>query len=588
MAGNISKSKGIRGYRGKPFTYDDFTPDQIEALKVKGDKGEQGIQGVQGIQGEQGVQGIQGIPGEKGSTPNVVLRYDQSTGNLYYSSDGILVDKEYVDVTSDVYRFKGSVNTEDDLPLGSYTEISKPNGKLVGEYASHFDFKEDTKEVSFSGEIDAEWSDFYLGVKIPISDAELSEGYYVVELISEGLNYCPEIAHNFTLHKIITNAMENQVYVDKPIMLHLTEKTTFKYLNWEMNGQYFVTNADFKIKGVSFRKVNYKEDFGMNPEKYPILEPGDVYNVLKNDMNYAWTGTEWDALGGSTEDDYAREEISKLKNEVADNTTEIGNLEERISESERKIYRAENGVNSLQMALDDAIEHTTEYIQNVESQLEFKADKSDIVLVYRYRGSVETFDDLANIYKEEGYVYNVRDTGINYAWNGTEWDALGGEHRDELAHHRLDIINEQKADMSFVSEFVNRVNMLDTGVNYIDNELKTKADKSDVETLSAEVISIANKVAPSPASVTLYADRWEQDEEDIRYHQEVVVANATITPNSMVNLQLSAEQITIFYEKDLAFVAENEDGVVTVYCIGQVPENDYIIQATVSEVVIDG
>jgi hypothetical protein len=102
------------------------------------------------------------------------------------------------------------------------------------------------------------------------------------------------------------------------------------------------------------------------------------------------------------------------------------------------------------------------------------------------------------------------------------------------------------------------------------------------------LVTLANKVAPSPASVTLYADRWEQDEEDIRYHQEVAVANATITPRSKVDLQLSAEQITIFYEKDLAFVAENDNGVVTVYCIGQVPENDYIIQATVSEVIVNG
>ena len=101
MTGNISKSKGIRGYRGEKFTYDDFTPQQLEALKGekgdkgdKGDTGEQGIQGVQGIQGEQGVQGIQG---ERGYTPSIVLRYDSATGNVYYSSDGILVDKEYVE-----------------------------------------------------------------------------------------------------------------------------------------------------------------------------------------------------------------------------------------------------------------------------------------------------------------------------------------------------------------------------------------------------------------------------------------------------------------------------------------------------------
>lgn len=573
MAGNISKSKGVRGYRGKPFTYDDFTPDQLEALKIKGDKGEQGIQGIQGIQGEQGVQGIQGIPGEKGSTPNVVLRYDQTTGNLYYSSDGILVDREYVDITSDVYRFKGSVNTEDDLPF-RYQLI--PNGIPTYNGESCGTYDEETHTVTIEETMLEPKPDVII---VPIVPITIKSGkYYTTSTYfgdakignldtygcgEGGESYCEMPEQTIDHIKIFS------VYGDETIGGTTNNLGTLDKIlvSW--------CDAEFEYP-----------DLPHIPNG--AYDNGAVYNVLADGMNYAWTGTEWDALGGSTEDDFAREEISKLKNEVADNTTEIGNLEERISESERKIYRAENGVNSLQMALDDAIEHTTEYIQNVESQLEFKADKSDIVLVYRYRGSVETFDDLTNIYKEEGYVYNVRDTGINYAWNGTEWDALGGEHRDELAHHRLDIINEQKADMSYVSELSHRVGTLDTDVNYIDNELKTKADKSDVETLSAEVISIANKVAPSPASITLYANRWEQDEEDIRYHQEVVVANATITPRSKVDLQLSAEQITIFYEKDLAFVAENEDGVVTVYCIGQVPENDYIIQATVSEVVIDG
>lgn len=73
----------------------------------------------------------------------------------------------------------------------------------------------------------------------------------------------------------------------------------------------------------------------------------------------------------------------------------------------------------------------------------------------------------------------------------------------------------------------------------------------------------------------------------VRYGQAVTVNNANITPNSKVDLQLSSEQMVIFYEKDLAFVAENDSGEVTVYCIGQIPENDYKLQATVMEVVVN-
>ena len=96
-------------------------------------------------------------------------------------------------------------------------------------------------------------------------------------------------------------------------------------------------------------------------------------------------------------------------------------------------------------------------------------------------------------------------------------------------------------------------------------------------------MSIDSFVLPTRISVTIYADKWEQAS-DKRWYQVVEVQNAVITSRSKVDLQLSSEQLEIFRKKDLAFVAENEDGVVSVYCVGQVPTNDYTIQATVMEV----
>ena len=45
VIGNIKGVKGDRGeqgIQGEPFKYEDFTPEQLEALKVKGDKGDKG------------------------------------------------------------------------------------------------------------------------------------------------------------------------------------------------------------------------------------------------------------------------------------------------------------------------------------------------------------------------------------------------------------------------------------------------------------------------------------------------------------------------------------------------------------------
>lgn len=66
------------------------------------------------------------------------------------------------------------------------------------------------------------------------------------------------------------------------------------------------------------------------------------------------------------------------------------------------------------------------------------------------------------------------------------------------------------------------------------------------------------------------------------YSQVVTIAG--VTPYSKVDLQPSPEQLAVFHNKDLAFVTENDDGVVTVYAIGDKPTQDYIIQASVKEV----
>lgn len=47
------------------------------------------------------------------------------------------------------------------------------------------------------------------------------------------------------------------------------------------------------------------------------------------------------------------------------------------------------------------------------------------ISAYKYVGSVATENDLPTEENEVGNVYNVEETGMNYAWNGSEWDSLG-------------------------------------------------------------------------------------------------------------------------------------------------------------------
>lgn len=82
--------------------------------------------------------------------------------------------------------------------------------------------------------------------------------------------------------------------------------------------------------------------------------------------------------------------------------------------------------------------------------------------------------------------------------------------------------------------------------------------------------------------IELPASGWEGDASP--YSQVVDIEG--ITENSQVDLTPSVEQLVIFHDKDLAFVTENEDGVATVYVIGDKPSADYTIQATITEVEV--
>lgn len=81
--------------------------------------------------------------------------------------------------------------------------------------------------------------------------------------------------------------------------------------------------------------------------------------------------------------------------------------------------------------------------------------------------------------------------------------------------------------------------------------------------------------------INLLASAWKGGESP--YSQVVAVDGVSV--NSMVNLQPSVEQLEIFHEKDIAFTAVNEDGVVTVFVVGDKPTNDYTMQVTLMEVL---
>ena len=162
---------------------------------------------------------------------------------------------------------------------------------------------------------------------------------------------------------------------------------------------------------------------------------------------------------------------------------------------------------------------------------------------------------------------------------------LKGNVEVEILKGRIDKLTELRGYSAYAIAVIN-------GFNGTEKEwlasLKGEKPTKGVDYFTAEdVASIVEEIEKNAArtkigNVTILANKWVGAASP--YSQVVTIEG--VTENSQVDLTPSVEQLAIFHQKDLAFVTENEDGIVTVYAIGQKPENDYTIQVTITEVTV--
>lgn len=97
--------QGPQGEKGDPFRYEDFTPEQLAALK--GEKGDPGEKGEKGDQGEKGEKGEKGDPGERG----VNWRGAYSPDTTYYQYDGVSFNGSSYILTAEESQGNAPTNT---------------------------------------------------------------------------------------------------------------------------------------------------------------------------------------------------------------------------------------------------------------------------------------------------------------------------------------------------------------------------------------------------------------------------------------------------------------------------------------------
>ena len=117
-----------------------------------------------------------------------------------------------------------------------------------------------------------------------------------------------------------------------------------------------------------------------------------------------------------------------------------------------------------------------------------------------------------------------------------------------------------------------------------DTEVTVSITEADYSTQTLDEVYIPATIARTPklTTVTFPAASWTGDANP---WSQVVTVNG-VTANSKVDLRATALQVVELQNNDIAFMAENDDGVVTVYALGSKPTVDYTIQAEITEVVV--
>lgn len=175
-----------------------------------------------------------------------------------------------------------------------------------------------------------------------------------------------------------------------------------------------------------------------------------------------------------TREDYiqADSEIHQMLNGLSAETTTIKNnqasLGTQVANIEHKIPDGTTGTNSL---INKQILAQTSY---TKAEVDAKVSS-----VYKFKGSVSTYNSLPNT-ATTGDVYNVSDTGANYAWDGSKWDKLS-ETIDLTAYATTEYVTAREQDIR--SDLGENISEVHTQVVGLSGEVAKKLN-SDGDTMT--------------------------------------------------------------------------------------------------------
>lgn len=118
----------------------------------------------------------------------------------------------------------------------------------------------------------------------------------------------------------------------------------------------------------------------------------------------------------------------------------------------------------------------------------------------------------------------------------------------------------------------------------MDNDVILEKVQAIAENMPKVYKAIQEASIPKINSIDILASAWQGD---VSPYSQVVTIDG-IQNNHRVDLKPTVEQVDEFKTKGIGFTTENDNSVITIYCVGKKPDADYNIQISVISVVHNG
>lgn len=296
--------------------------------------------------------------------------------------------------------------------------------------------------------------------------------------------------------------------------------------------------------GTVYKYGGSVDNFSDLPTNYTNEQTGVVINVRNpNGMNYVWTGSEWDALGGFDETKYydkeyideairvtqlkAKDDTTAVDNKVnalsATHSSDISTLRNNITQintqfdnyynkeyidstiratqlkAQNETAAVDNRVNTLEATHSSDTSALRNDITQINAQFADYYNKSEIdgkvSGVFKFMGSKDTLEDLPQTGNIVGDVWNVvADNNNNYVWTSdNKWESLGpivnlsNFYTKEVMDQKLSVL--VKADSVYTkaqsynrTEIDDKINNVKQTVSLNQTELSNLENRFDTHT----------------------------------------------------------------------------------------------------------